>query len=248
MGKILAAIRIGLFAISLVLIMLILVPTHLLLHWSHDLRFKIRSAYCRVLFAMLGVRLKKEGRSHLHEGPYIVVCNHRSLLDPVIAARYIHAYFVGKAEVRSYPFLGIGADLTGAIFVDRDSKDSRAATRDAMKSALDKGYNVMLYPEGTTHGGDLTKMFYKGSFEIAVELGVPVVPVVLEYKDRSHYWTEGGLLAKGLEQFSGWWINLYFWIGEPCESEDPMALLEKVQGQINDKILAVQEEWGNIKA
>jgi 1-acyl-sn-glycerol-3-phosphate acyltransferase len=248
MGKIFAAIRIGLFAVSLVLVMTILVPTHLVFRWSPRTRFSIRSAYCWVLFAILGVRLKKEGRSYIHEGPYIVICNHRSLLDPVIAARYIHAYFVGKAEVRSYPFLGVGADLTGAIFVDRGSKDSRAATRDAMKEVLDKGHNVMLYPEGTTYGGDLTRMFYKGSFEIAVDLGVPIIPVVLEYKDRSHYWTEGGLLAKGLEQFSGLWIDLYFWIGEPCQSNDPMALLEEVQGQINDKIHAIQKAWGNIKA
>jgi 1-acyl-sn-glycerol-3-phosphate acyltransferase len=248
MGKILAALRIFLFALSLVLIMLILVPVHFLFHLSAKIRFVVRSVFCRLLFFILGVRLRREGARDVHKGPYIIVCNHRSLLDPVIAARYIHAHFVGKAEVRSYPFLGFGANLTGAIFVDRGCRDSRAATRDAMKAVLDKGQNVMLYPEGTTYGGDLTKRFYKGSFEVAAELGVPVIPVVLEYKDRNHYWTQGALLAKGLEQFSGWRIDLYLWIGQPLSSDEPMQLLETTQGQIDEKILSIQKEWGNIKA
>jgi 1-acyl-sn-glycerol-3-phosphate acyltransferase len=103
----------------------------------------------------------------------------------------------------------------------------------------------MLFPEGTTNDADLTKQFYKGSFEIAAEVGASVVPTVLEFKDRSDYWVDGSLLAKSANQFARWSTYLHLWIGEPVTGTDAIELLETCQSQMDDKITEIQTNWGN---
>lgn len=245
MGKLLAGLRIFLLCLTLVILMLFLVPTHWLIRWSAKSRFRIRTIYCYLALWIIGARTDLRGRNGQTKVPSIFVCNHRSLLDPVINAKYIHAFFLSKAEVSQYPFLGLGSALTGAIFVDRSNKDSRAASREAIKNALSSGYNVLLYPEGTTNGLAVTKQFYKGSFEIAAEIGAPVIPVVVEYGNRKDYWTEGGLLTKSFEQFGQWRMRLGHWIGEPITNLSAMELLNESQRQIDEMIEQFHRDWAN---
>jgi len=196
-----------------------------------------------VAIFIIGGKMDVRGGTGKAEQPSIFVCNHRSLLDPLINARFIHAFYLGKAEVSKYPFLGLGSSLTGAIFVDRSSKDSRAASRVAIKEALNSGFNVLLYPEGTTNGLDRTKQFYKGSFEIAESLNAPVIPAVVEYGNRNDYWTDGGLLEKSFEQLAQWRIQLGHWVGEPIQGLPAMELLEESQRQIDEMIDTFHADW-----
>lgn len=246
MGKLLSFVRIALVSLMMVLFVFVMVPLHLVFGFSTETGFRIRSLFCQLCFWIMGVRLEVEGEPVHGQGPYLIVCNHRSLMDPFIGARYVYAYFLGKAELSKYPFFGYGARLTGAIFVQRDKKSSRSASRVAISKALEEGYNVLLYPEGTTSAEPTTKQFFKGTFEIAEELGVKVVPLVLEYKNRDHYWTDGGMMAKSVEQLSSWKMNLRLWIGEPISSGPAMEVLEMAQRRMNEKILEIHRDWGNI--
>ena len=102
MSKILAYTRLVILSLFLVIFVVLMVPIHWIFNLSLESRFKIRTVFCRVCFFVLGFRLELEGKPVFDQGPYLIVCNHRSLLDPFICARYFHAFFLGKAEISKY--------------------------------------------------------------------------------------------------------------------------------------------------
>lgn len=246
MTRLLAILRMGIFLFLLLCFVTFYLIQDAIVPISKERRFRIRGRFSRLSMRILGVSLTLEGEPIKTQGPFLMVCNHRSLLDPLVCAGHLYAFYLSKAEVGDYPLIGPGTRLTGVIFVARDDKNSRSASRDAIKQTLESGYNVLLYPEGTTCGEDLTKKFYKGSFEVAHEINVPVIPVVLEYKTRSDYWVDGGLLAKSVEQFSKWKTHLHMHIGQPLTGESGLDLLQKAQSEMNQKILTIQKGWGNL--
>ena len=246
-GKALSWIRIFLLSLCMTIFVVCGLIIHAIFNLSTKARFSLRRNFCIIGMWILGIKNEEEieFENVADQGPYLFVCNHRTLLDPLICARYVNAYFLGKAEIASYPVLGKGSELTGAIFVKRDDRSSRKASRDTIVEALSKGWNVLLYPEGTTNGGDTTKDFYKGTFEIASEMDVPVVPVMVEYKKRSDYWVTPGLLKKSVEQFSKWRTVTHTWVGQPVHGQDALKLMSDVRLLIDQKITEVQRAWGN---
>ena len=69
----------------------------------------------------------------------LFVGNHRSSLDPIFVLAKVHAFPVSRAEVRNWPLVGKGSDMTGIIFVDKSSRESRAATKVALLNEMKKG-------------------------------------------------------------------------------------------------------------
>lgn len=163
--------------------------------------FSFRRKYCRTALRIVGI-------AYIHENLYsgtgacLYVSNHRSLLDPLIQLGYIDAFIVSKAEVGDYPLIGRGARETGIILVHRDSQSSRKAALGVIEEKLRAGHPVLIYPEGTTYGGELTKDFRRGAIEMAYRLGVPIVPVVIEYPLQSDYWVDGSFMDYFIGKFS----------------------------------------------
>jgi 1-acyl-sn-glycerol-3-phosphate acyltransferase len=154
---------------------------------------------------------------------------------------------VSRSDVRNYPFLGKGAELSGIIFVNKESKTSRSATKEAIYQALKEGKSIMIYPEGKTGAQPLTSTFQKGSFDVAAELNIPVVPFVLEYKSLDDYWDHTDTLAvhyfKNLAKARTY---LRMSIGEVIQSDNSFSLLRQSQQWINDEIVKLREDWGGL--
>lgn len=163
--------------------------------------FYFRRKFCRRSLRILGINYKHEGQAY-SGGACLYVSNHRSLLDPLIQLGYIDAFIVSKAEVGDYPLIGKGAKETGIILVHRDSQSSRKAALGAIEEKLLAGYPVLIYPEGTTNGGDLTKEFRRGAIELAFQRGIPIVPVMIEYPNPDYYWVDGSFMEYFLGKFS----------------------------------------------
>ena len=96
---------------------------------------------------------------------FILMPNHRSYIDIFILAAYTPAALIGKAELKKWPFLKLGAMLTNSIFVARSELQSLISTMNKIKSSVEKKIPVALFPEGTTYKGPLTKAFKNGSFK-----------------------------------------------------------------------------------
>eukprot|EP00928_Gymnodinium_smaydae_P036165 TRINITY_DN25315_c0_g1_i1.p1 TRINITY_DN25315_c0_g1~~TRINITY_DN25315_c0_g1_i1.p1 ORF type:complete len:461 (+),score=63.91 TRINITY_DN25315_c0_g1_i1:184-1566(+) len=120
-------------------------------------------------------------RDILRSAPIIVV-NHVSYIDVTILPVVLNMpKFVSKSEVKNWPVFGaLGKDLD-YVWVDRNSKDSRAATMEAIASHAENWKDgdrpLVLFPEGTTSSGQSMLEFRKGAFIP----GRPVLPVVLKY-------------------------------------------------------------------
>ncbi len=130
-----------------------------------------------------GVDVEVEGAEHLWaQRPAIFVFNHQSQLDPIVVMSILRHDFTGvaKAEAKYIPLFGQLFQLADVAFVERGN--TRQA-RDALQPAVEKvrrGMSLLMAPEGTRSATPRPGPFKKGAFHIAMQAGVPMVPIVLE--------------------------------------------------------------------
>jgi len=159
------------------------------------------------------------------------------MLDPLIELSWLDTYILSKAEVGEYPLLGRGAKETGVVFVDRENSKSRKVALVAIESLLKSNKAVLIYPEGTTHSGDLTGEFRKGAIELAFDLGIPIVPVMIEYPDHSYYWSHEALLHYLVRIFrKPGKIIVKGKVGNPVLSAHRKDIVIDTQNEINNMI------------
>lgn len=145
----------------------------------------------------LDLRLDVRGEEHLwSHRPAVFVFNHQSQLDAVVMAKLLRRDFTGiaKKEVKNQPFVGAMFQAAGAIFIDRaDRQKAISAMRPAVE-ALQTGTSIIIAPEGTRSPTRALGPFKKGAFHLAMQAGVPMVPVVLF--DTSDLMPKGALFAR----------------------------------------------------
>ena len=112
--------------------------------------------------------------------PFVVVSNHESFSDIMLISHLPwEMKWLSKAEIMRLPFIGWCMKLAGDIPVWRGKVDS---ARNAMAKALDvlqRRVSVMIFPEGTRSPTDEMLPFKDGAFRLAIEAGVPVLPLVV---------------------------------------------------------------------
>ena len=157
-------------------------------------------------------QLKILHRAELPDEPVIFACTHgfrEDVEDSLITAGR-HAYIlVGSLEQFFNSRVGnMSGWLNGVILVNREDKESRAASKEKMKAALAKGVSVLMYPEGTWNvsPNKLIAGIFPGVYDVAKEAGVKVVPVATHRSDGMVYSLRGKALditkherAKGLQ-------------------------------------------------
>jgi putative phosphoserine phosphatase/1-acylglycerol-3-phosphate O-acyltransferase len=87
---------------------------------------------------------------------------------------------VGKAEAKRIPFFGVMFQLAGVAFVERgNTAQARKALDPAVAKIRDDGLSLVIAPEGTRSPTPRLGPFKKGAFHIAMQAGVPIVPIVI---------------------------------------------------------------------
>ncbi len=130
----------------------------------------------------LGIAVKKKGSLKIPEGMFIV-SNHLSYTDIPVLAGIFSCVFISKDAVRRWPLIGILSALAGTVFVDRSSGRSTLEALEKVKTFLDLHRNILLFPEATTSDGKTLKPFRSSFFALPERLGIPVVPVAINYYD-----------------------------------------------------------------
>jgi HAD superfamily hydrolase (TIGR01490 family) len=131
--------------------------------------------------ALAGVRLDVRGAEHLATRPAVFLFNHQSQLDVLILAKLLHGGFTGvaKKELARTPGFGLVFRLADVAFVDRhDTAQARRALEPAVQRLRD-GISLAIAPEGTRSPTPALGPFKKGAFHVALQAGVPVVPIVI---------------------------------------------------------------------
>ncbi len=131
--------------------------------------------------ALAGVNVRVEGEANLWRNrPAVFIFNHQSALDILLLCKLLRRDFVGigKQEIRSYPFLGPALAAAGTVFIDRYNHAQAVDGLTPAVDALHEGLSVAIAPEGTRSPSPRLGAFKKGAFRLAIEAGVPVVPIV----------------------------------------------------------------------
>jgi 1-acyl-sn-glycerol-3-phosphate acyltransferase len=98
-----------------------------------------------------------------HSG--LLVSNHLSYLDILLLGALTPAVFVSKADVKQWPVFGWFASWGGTVFVRREKRGEVGAVGDQIRQLLQAGHLVVLFPEGTSSGGDTVLPFKSSLLE-----------------------------------------------------------------------------------
>ena len=134
--------------------------------------------WSRLILATTGVRVTVVGAERLdpHKS-YVLASNHQSIYDiPIIFAVIpLQLRIVAKASLGAIPFLGWHLRRTGHLLVDR--KNPGAGIIAKMRRLVREFHSLIVFPEGTRSADGRVARFKKGSFLVAIDAGLPVVPV-----------------------------------------------------------------------
>ena len=134
-----------------------------------------------LILATTGVSVEVQGLARLQPGKtYIFVSNHQSIYDiPVLFASLPYQLrIIAKESLGSFPFLGWHLRRTGHLLVDRRKPD-RAGILKRWKALVEQGLSLIIFPEGTRSQTGRVGIFKAGSFLLAIEAGLPVVPIAV---------------------------------------------------------------------
>lgn len=150
------------------------------------------ATFCGVIWARLtgyasfmGVAVS--GRENIDvKQSYVIVANHQSAFDIIVIYGWLGIDFrwVMKQEMRKIPFLGYACYRIGHVFIDRKNKMAAIRSLEEAKSRIINGTSVFFFPEGTRTQSSALSPFKKGAFKMALDLGLPILPVTLNGTDK----------------------------------------------------------------
>jgi 1-acyl-sn-glycerol-3-phosphate acyltransferase len=129
-----------------------------------------------------GARVKVEIAPEVDLGnACLFAANHQSYIDiPTLYASIpVALRFVVKRELKVVPFLGWYVAAMDMVFIDRGSSHRAIASLRVAAEKLRSGHSVVCFPEGTRSRTGELRAFHNGPFAMAIEAGVPVVPVAI---------------------------------------------------------------------
>jgi 1-acyl-sn-glycerol-3-phosphate acyltransferase len=134
--------------------------------------------WSRLILVTSGVRVRAVGLERLEPGKtYVFVANHQSLYDiPILFWSLPYQLrIIAKASLGNIPFVGWHLRRTGHLLVDRGHAGRRVFTQAARLTS--NGLSLIVFPEGTRSRDGRVARFKGGSFYLALEAGLPVVPI-----------------------------------------------------------------------
>lgn len=143
-------------------------------------------AWSWLILATTGVRVRVAGLDALEPGrTYVFVSNHQSIYDiPVIFASLPYQLrIIAKESLGRFPFLGWHLRRTGHLLVDRRHPD-RAGILRRWRALVGQGLSLIIFPEGTRSADGRVGDFKAGSFLLAIEARLPVVPISVDGSRR----------------------------------------------------------------
>ena len=137
--------------------------------------------WSRLILTTTGVRVTIEGLERVTPGTtYVFVSNHQSIYDtPVVFASLpFQLRIIAKESLAKFPVLGWHLRRGGHLFVDRRHPD-RAGILARWRALVSDGLSLIIYAEGTRSPDGRVARFKAGSFLLAIQAGLPVVPVAI---------------------------------------------------------------------
>lgn len=144
---------------------------------------KVQQFWSRSFFWLMFLPVSVDGQEHIVPGrSYVFVANHQSMFDVWLVYGWLPVIFkwLMKAELRKVPFVGTGCKAAGHIFIDRRSTKAAMESLKEVEKQLVNGVCTVIFPEGTRSLNGEVGRFKRGAFQIAWDLGLPIIPLSLD--------------------------------------------------------------------
>jgi 1-acyl-sn-glycerol-3-phosphate acyltransferase len=138
-------------------------------------------AWSWLILKTTGVRVRVEGLERIEPGrTYVFVSNHQSIYDtPVVFASLPYQLrIIAKESLARFPVLGWHLRRGGHLFVDRRHPDRQGILK-RWRALVSEGLSLIIYAEGTRSADGHVARFKAGSFLLAIEAGLPIVPLAI---------------------------------------------------------------------
>ena len=182
--------RLGVAVLAMTVMTLLMVPIFVaaaLVTSSGAPTYRLCMVWAWVVAKILGVSCSLRNGEKVKPGQsYIVVPNHQSHTDilALLLTLPVQYRWVIKKELVKIPFFGWGLALTGAIVLDRSNPEQARQKLQDSSSKAAGGWSILIYPEGTRSPNGELLPFKKGPFMLAVNTGVPLLPVTVNGAHR----------------------------------------------------------------
>jgi len=200
--------------------------------------YRMAASWCSVVLfgarCICGIRYRVVGLENIPATPSIVLSKHSSTWETLALTKFFPPLaYVAKKELLSIPFFGWGFRLASPITIDRSAgTDAMQQIAVQGRARFSQGFWIVLYPEGTRIPPGRRVKYKTGGARLAVELGVPVIPVA---HNAGYLWPKG-LFGKRPG-------TLTMSIGKPLPSvgRDAQSLMADVESWIEAEV----ERLGN---
>ncbi|MBF6134039.1 HAD-IB family hydrolase [Nocardia otitidiscaviarum] len=147
-----------------------------------------------------GVRVRVTGREYARAPrPAVFIFNHQSQFDMVVVAEVLGGGITGiaKKEITRNPIFGPLMRFVEVTFIDRADTAAAKAALAPVVQTLRGGLSIVIAPEGTRSRTPRVGAFKKGAFHIAIQAGVPIIPVVIRNAGEIA-WRDSAVVRKGV--------------------------------------------------
>ncbi|HEX5215495.1 MAG TPA: lysophospholipid acyltransferase family protein [Vicinamibacterales bacterium] len=144
-------------------------------HFAH----KCARTWARLILWTTGVKVERSGPLPPLESSTVIVSNHASIYDiPILfTALPLQLRIPAKASLGSFPFIGWHLRLAGHLLIERTNPGPGIIKR--MKKMVQQNASLIIFPEGSRSSDGLVGQFKGGSFLLAIDNQLPIVPVTI---------------------------------------------------------------------
>jgi 1-acyl-sn-glycerol-3-phosphate acyltransferase len=185
--------------------------------------------YSAPALRLLGLSVQLEtGHFNAQPNPFVVVANHQSNWDLFVLGCSVprRTVSLGKKSLKWLPFFGQIYWLAGNILIDRaNAAKAKEAMLHTTRVMQEQDTSIWVFAEGTRNLGRGMLPFKKGAFQMAINAGVPIVPLCCSnYKStmRLNRWNSGHIIIKTLPPIATTGMTL----------DDMPALMEACRSQM----------------
>jgi 1-acyl-sn-glycerol-3-phosphate acyltransferase len=144
---------------------------------------KVARIWARGILFVSRIKITVNGLANIDPTQsYVYMSNHQSNFDIPVLLAYLPVQFrwLAKAELFKIPIFGRAMRGAGYIKIDRYNQESAFESLNEAARKMKNGVSAMIFPEGTRSRDGNIRPFKKGGFVMAVNAGVPIVPIVLK--------------------------------------------------------------------
>ncbi|MGE5436690.1 MAG: lysophospholipid acyltransferase family protein [Syntrophothermus sp.] len=183
--------------------------------------FWVSKIFSKGIFFIGGIKVNITGLENFdHKKTYIFVSNHTSQFDimTVQAAIPVKLSMFFKKELAKIPIFGWQLSLGPYIRIDRQRAGKAAGSIEKAKYLIGKGISVLLFAEGTRSLTGEIQPFKRGAFNLAAQIGVPIVPITLSGTSK--------ILPKGSINIQNGTIGIHF--DKPISTESVKSRQDEI--------------------